>query len=93
MKIALGKVKGTEGKTAYQVAVDEGFVGTRADWLASLKGDKGDDGYTPIKGKDYYTEKEADEFAEKVTASLGGLQFAIDEADGGLNIIIKEKEI
>lgn len=32
------------GKSACEVAVEEGFVGSRAGWLASLKGDKGDEG-------------------------------------------------
>ena len=32
---------GTPGKSAYQLAVDHGFVGTEADWLASLKGADG----------------------------------------------------
>lgn len=32
---------GTPGKSAYQLAVDHGFAGTEADWLASLKGDDG----------------------------------------------------
>lgn len=36
--------KGGDGKSAYQIAVDNGFVGTEAQWLASLKGDKGDKG-------------------------------------------------
>ena len=29
------------GKSAYDVAVDNGFTGTEAEWLESLKGDKG----------------------------------------------------
>lgn len=29
------------GKSAYQIAVDNGFVGTEAQWLASLKGETG----------------------------------------------------
>ncbi|WP_225388686.1 hypothetical protein, partial [Escherichia coli] len=29
------------GKSAYQIALDNGFVGTEAQWLASLKGDTG----------------------------------------------------
>lgn len=44
-------VGGTPGKSAYQVAVDNGFVGTEAQWLASLvgppsttPGPQGDDG-------------------------------------------------
>lgn len=36
--------RGEDGKSAYQIAVDNGFVGTEAQWLASLKGDKGDKG-------------------------------------------------
>lgn len=35
---------GAPGKSAYEVAVDEGFSGTESEWLASLKGDKGDKG-------------------------------------------------
>lgn len=34
--------KGADGLTAYQVAVREGFIGTEAQWLESLKGAKGD---------------------------------------------------
>lgn len=30
--------KGISGKSAYQVAVDNGFVGTEAEWLASIDG-------------------------------------------------------
>ncbi|WNL63470.1 tail assembly protein [Citrobacter phage Tr1] len=33
------------GKSAYQIAVDNGFVGTEQQWLASLKGDPG----SPLK--------------------------------------------
>ena len=33
---------GNDGKSAYEVAVDEGFVGTEAEWIASLKGETGD---------------------------------------------------
>jgi len=34
--------KGDKGLSAYEVAVENGFVGTEAEWLASLKGPKGD---------------------------------------------------
>lgn len=34
---AMGR-KGDRGKSAYEVAVDNGFVGTEVEWLASLKG-------------------------------------------------------
>ena len=29
--------RGPEGKSAYEVAVENGFIGTEEDWLASLK--------------------------------------------------------
>ena len=35
---------GAQGKSAYQVAVEGGYVGTEAAWLASLKGDTGGPG-------------------------------------------------
>lgn len=35
---------GADGKSAYQIAVDNGFTGTEADWLASLKGADGTPG-------------------------------------------------
>ena len=37
-------VNGKDGLSAYQVAVQNGFVGTQSQWIASLKGAKGDDG-------------------------------------------------
>lgn len=35
---------GEDGESAYEVAVHNGFVGTSEEWLASLKGAKGDPG-------------------------------------------------
>jgi len=35
---------GPAGLSAYQTAVANGYVGTEGEWLASLKGDKGDTG-------------------------------------------------
>lgn len=35
---------GADGKSAYEIAVDNGFVGDETEWLASLKGAKGDSG-------------------------------------------------
>ena len=37
-------VDGKDGKSAYQIAVVQGFAGSEAAWLASLKGEKGDKG-------------------------------------------------
>lgn len=41
---------GVRGKSAYQVAVDNGFSGTEVEWIASLEGDKGDRGDKGDKG-------------------------------------------
>ena len=50
------------GRSAYQTAVKNGFEGTEAEWLKTLRGDPGytpqkgvdyEDGYTPQKGIDY----------------------------------------
>lgn len=36
--------RGAAGKSAYEIALQNGFTGTEADWLTSLKGQKGDTG-------------------------------------------------
>lgn len=35
-------IPGDQGLSAYQIAVSNGYVGTQAEWIASLKGDPGD---------------------------------------------------
>ena len=42
---------GENGKSAYELAVQNGFEGSETEWLESLHGK---DGYTPIKGVDYF---------------------------------------
>ena len=39
--LALKGENGIDGKSAYQLAVEKGFVGTEAEWIASLKGETG----------------------------------------------------
>ena len=46
-KINLGRVV---GYSAYEVALQNGYVGTEAEWVASLKGKDGKDGETGPKG-------------------------------------------
>lgn len=43
-------LEGVPGDSAYQVAVDNGFVGTEAEWLASLVGPQGPQGIQGIQG-------------------------------------------
>lgn len=44
--------KGKDGKSAYEIAVEHGFVGTEAEWLESLKGVDGKNGVDGLPGKD-----------------------------------------
>lgn len=54
----MGSIKGVEGKSAYEVAAENGFIGTESEWLESLKGErgltgeKGDPGAPGADGKD-----------------------------------------
>ncbi len=65
---------GVDGKSAYQLALDEGFVGTQEQWIASLKGK---DGKTPVKGVDYFDGEKGEPFrysdftAEQLAALKG----------------------
>lgn len=68
-EIALGR-DGEDGLSAYQIACNNGFVGTEEAWLQSLHGRDGvdgrdgrngvdgKDGYTPVKGVDYFDGKD-----------------------------------
>ena len=35
---------GVDGKSAYQIAVEKGFIGSESEWLVSLKGERGEKG-------------------------------------------------
>lgn len=43
--------QGKDGASAYEIALKNGFVGSEVEWLESLHGK---DGYTPVKGVDYF---------------------------------------
>lgn len=43
---------GSSGKSAYEIAVDNGFEGTEEEWLESLKGEQGEQGPPGVDGKD-----------------------------------------
>ena len=43
---------GKDGRSAYEIAIENGFVGTVAEWLESLKGKDGIDGKDGLPGKD-----------------------------------------
>ena len=67
---------GPSGDDAYEVAVSEGFVGTRAQWLASLVGPQGPQGETGPAGTTSWTG-----ITDKPTTLLGyGITDAADAA-------------
>ena len=43
---------GKDGRSAYEIAIENGFLGTVAEWLESLKGRDGKDGLSGKNGKD-----------------------------------------
>ena len=74
--------KGKDGLSAYEVYVKNGGTLSEIEWLASLKGQTGEpgqngtDGYTPVKGTDYWTEEEKNEIKSYcdslITGAIGG---------------------
>lgn len=48
--LVLSGVPGADGKSAYDIAVDNGFAGSEAEWLTSLRGADGVDGAIGPKG-------------------------------------------
>lgn len=60
---------GANGKSAYELAVDNGFSGTEAEWLTSLKGAPGSAGSTPVRGVDYMTNEDISSIASSAAAA------------------------
>lgn len=53
--------QGKDGLSAYDIYVKNGGILTESEWLASLKGETGKDGKTPVLGEDYWTETDKTE--------------------------------
>ena len=69
-----------DGESAYQIAVDYGFVGTEEEWLASLKGAKGDTGAQGPKGD---TGAKGDKGDKGDTGATGATGAKGDKGDPG----------
>ena len=72
-----GSLQGKDGKSAYQIALDNGFIGTEADWLESLKGEDGSSGV-------YLGEEEPSDINIKVWIKPDGNVNVIDGSVVGL---------
>jgi hypothetical protein len=90
--------KGDNGESAYEVAVSEGFEGTKEEWLASLKGATGDDGksayqiavetgYTGTKAQWVASLKGTDGESAYQSATEGGFDGTKAEFDAALSDI------
>lgn len=80
-----GTLKGEAGKSAYELAVEWGFIGTEEDWLASLKGKDGGSAvfdFTQLMPSDTWT----------VTHSLGCRYPHVICVDNGGNTIVGDIE-
>lgn len=77
--------QGKDGKSAYELAVENGFEGDLQAWLDSLvgpagpagkqgvqgpKGDPGAKGYTPVRGVDYWTESDISEINAYIDSKI-----------------------
>lgn len=51
-KIIADGIETSQGKSAYEIAVENGFEGTVEEWLTNLKGEKGTDGKDGVDGQD-----------------------------------------
>lgn len=63
--------------SAYAIAVENGFEGTEAEWLESLKGASGDDGISPVAN---------------VTRVDGGVKISVTDANGTTEAIVENGE-
>jgi hypothetical protein len=79
---------GPEGKSAYQVAVKNGFEGSEEEWLASLQGRPGDNYVLTPEDKAEIAEMAAE--LVEVPESGGDVDFQVDETltlkDGVLSV-------
>jgi hypothetical protein len=68
---------GINGLSAYDIAVKHGFSGTEVEWLASLRGEAGKDGKTPVKGVDYFTDQDIDDLLDELSMEQNDKFFAM----------------
>lgn len=75
-KAAAKKLQGKVNKIdviytdTYEIAVKNGFEGTIDEWLASMKGDPG---YTPVRGVDYWTDADKAEIESYIDGKTAGI--------------------
>ncbi|HJN36218.1 MAG: hypothetical protein AB8E87_13675 [Prochlorococcus sp.] len=56
-------MRGEDGVSAYEIALDGGFVGTQNEWVDSLQGPEGPEGPAGLPGLDGEDWDENDDFS------------------------------
>lgn len=74
--------KGKDGKSAYEIAVKNGFVGTEIEWLESLKGADGKNGVDGAPGQDGIDGKNGADGQDGANGSDGKSAYEIAVANG-----------
>lgn len=88
------KVSGGAGKSAYEIAVEEGFEGTQQEWLESLKGK---DGINGVDGKDGANGKDGVDGKDGAKGdnapNITGAKATVDESGAlvGLELSLSDK--
>ena len=90
-------VQGDKGDSAYEIAVASGFQGTEAEWLLSLKGEKGNSGdsanvspediklmYESNPDTNAFTDDEKQKLNSIEVDSIGGSGGVVDVNGGGI---------
>lgn len=78
--------KGKDGKSAYEIAVENGFVGTEIEWLESLKGADGKNGVDGAPGQDGIDGKNGADGQDGANGSDGKSAYEIAVANGFIGI-------
>lgn len=63
----------TQGYSAYQIAVMNGFNGTEKEWLDSLKGQ------SPVRGIDYWTKEDIDLIKKELKEYIDSLFLELNQ--------------
>ena len=74
----IGGGSGTAGKSAYEIAVDNGFVGTETEWLESLKGEQGEAGRSITGITTDENNNVIVTFSDSSTQNIGQLNIDVD---------------
>ena len=75
-------ISGMNGKSSYEIAVENGFKGSREEWIAALQGKDGLNGTDGTNGKSAYELAVENGFEGTLEEWLLSLQFGEDGKDG-----------